>query len=324
MFKALKQSNLGFFEFFHRVFTYKDVGRMRATCPSACRSILTSAVVETRVLAIIMSTPMQITRLCKFNRRGVAALHLQQASSSGAASSGDKPNIKLARPTPQGVKKSIEAGSIPIHPSRLPVTLSDIRCHINNIAKSFKWGLKKEDEWTFEAQQTLFAKLLKKQNTNKTSHKKKFAAIMNVDGEGTIPAIEDATLDDIDTDAAKKTDDREETEAKIQNDNIATADAAQIDDTVNTEDNANNGNNNQMNDDSSSSSSGSDIDSDSDSSATSAPPEVDYSQWESSWHDGFQQMIALHTEFGDTTKKQRVLNKLLKMIIKVKASVDNL
>ena len=35
-------------------------------------------------------------------------------------------------------------------------------------------------------------------------------------------------------------------------------------------------------------------------------------------------MIALHSEFGDTIKKQRVLNKLLKMFIKVKASVNNL
>ena len=88
--------------------------------------------------------------------------------------------------------------------------------------------------------------------------------------------MEDAALDEIDTDATKKIDDCEETEGKIQNDNIATADAAQIDDTVNTEDNANNGNNNQMNDDSSSS--GSDGDNDSDSSGTSVPPEVDYSQ----------------------------------------------
>ena len=113
----------------------------------------------------------------------------------------------------------------------------------------------------------MLAKLLQKKDTNKESHKKKLAAIMNVDGEGTIPAIEevqmeDAALDEIDTDAAKKIDDREETEEKIQNDNNAMEDAAQIEDTVNTEDNANSGNNNQVNDDSSSS--GSDSDSDSD------------------------------------------------------------
>ena len=68
-----------------------------------------------------MSTPMQITGLCEFNHQGLATLHLQQASSSGAASSGVKPNIKLAGPTPQGMghKKSIEDGSIPIHPLRL-------------------------------------------------------------------------------------------------------------------------------------------------------------------------------------------------------------
>ena len=75
-----------------------------------------------------MSTPVQITGSQGFvslTAKFVATLHLQQASSSGAASSGHKPNIKLAHPTPQGVKKSIEDGSTPIHPSRLPVTLRE-------------------------------------------------------------------------------------------------------------------------------------------------------------------------------------------------------
>ena len=43
------------------------------------------------------------------------------------------------------------------------VTISESRSYINNIhniAKSFKWDVKKEGEWNFEAQQRLLAKLL--------------------------------------------------------------------------------------------------------------------------------------------------------------------
>ena len=90
----------------------------------------------------------------------------------------------------------------------------------------------------------MLAKLLKTKSTNKASHTTKFAAIMNVDGGGTMPAIEDvqmedAALDEIDTDATKKIDDCEETEGKIQREHRGN---------------------------------------DSDSSGTSVPPEVDYSQ----------------------------------------------
>ena len=247
-----------------------------------------------------MSSPFRVEGICSVDSSGSAILKINPVNHPQGSSSSEGPTINLTRPVAKNILQSITNGTIPVHPSRRPMSLQEVRTIITNVARTYKFSLKQDGLWSTSAQNALLEKLMTEKNKNKASHKKQMPAI--TDAEDQIPAIMDEQIEeDIQMEVPSGGDDH----GDHNQGNRPLVD------------------NGPAEDDPPSSASSSDSGtSSSSSSGSSTPAPVDYRSWDSDWHDTYQNVLSLYPKCGDDVRKKRAVNHLLKSLVQAKAAVD--